>query len=286
MSNRTHDLRKSALHSLLRPIVRFCLRSSYTAQDLFEAAKEIFVQIAAEELTSTGEKINRSRLSIVTGLRRPEIRRILESRPPERTEGSHSLLARVMLQWRNDREFSLEPGEPRPLSYRGPNAEFRKLCNKVSTTLNPGTVQFDFERRGFAVREGKSLVLKFRQLPLTDMPAESFSILGKDLDGLVQAVEENLLSTAPITNLHLRTEFDNIVPRFIPTIRRWLMDEGKDFHRRIRNFLAQFDKDLNPDLSGEEGRARVAATAFSLTDLASDWKSASPSNPQSSQSSD
>ena len=136
-------VRREALKLILRPI----LRSSYTVQDLLSAAKEIFVEVAEEAFREQNEKVNASRLSIVTGLRRPEVLRLQRTEKSPKDE-TGNLLSRVMGQWRNDRNYSGAPGEPRDLTFRGENSEFRKLCSKVSLTLNPGTVLFEFERRG------------------------------------------------------------------------------------------------------------------------------------------
>ena len=130
---------------------------------------------------------------------------------------------------------------------------------------------FEFERRGFVERKDDKLVLLYRQIPLASFPEAGLKVLSNDLCSTIDAVEENLFRPAPITNLHLRTEFDRIAPRFVPTIRRWLLDEGKEFHRKARNFLAQFDKDLNPEMAKEEGEIEVSVTASSYTPPAKEW---------------
>lgn len=272
--NSNGDLRKFALRCVLSPVVRFCLRSSFALQDLLSVAKELFVEFAEAELSKHEEKVNVSRLSVLTGIRRAEVQRLRARPAAEQTDSANHFLMRVMAQWRNDPEFSVRPGEPKPLTFSGKNATFRKLCAKVSAAINAGTVQFEFERRGLVERQNESLVLLYRQLPLGSAPRDGLDVLSKDLDELLQAAEENLFRPAPITNLHLRTEFDNIEPRYLPTIRRWLLDEGKDFHSRARNFLAQFDRDLNPDLSRGNSQAgvRVSVGTHSLTPLADEWK--------------
>ncbi len=58
---------------------------------------------------------------------------------------------------------------------------------------------------------------------------------------------------------------DNIFYRDLPRIRRWLVDEGKLFHQKVRNYLAQFDKDISVEQGDMRSGARVTVTAVSLT---------------------
>lgn len=158
-----------------------------------------------------------------------------------------------------------KPGAPRALSYKGRRSEFRKFCERVSTTLNPRTVQFELERRGSVKPTDGSLELIFKIIPYEHQPLDAFELVAKDIDSLLEATEENILAPAPITNLHIRTEFDNVVPRNLTTIRQWLIEEGKEFHSRARAFISQFDKDLNLTLESEKGGGRVTLSAFSVT---------------------
>ncbi len=261
-------LKSKALKRLVLPLVRLCVRSSCSLQDLVEILKQGFVEVAAEDLGAQQLKPNVSRLSAVTGIRRPEIRRLLKMNE-EDVSPSKNLLARVIAQWQFDPHFSEKPGVPRILTFKGRSAEFKRLCERVSTTLNPGTVQFEFERRKFVQRVDDSLELIYKVVPLDQEPLEAFDLVAKDIDGLIRSTEENILAPQHITNLHIHTEFDNIVPRNLTTIRQWLIEEGKDFHSRARAFIAQFDKDLNPDLTTAQGGGKVCLSAFSVTEARS-----------------
>lgn len=70
-------LKARVLRRLVIPLIRLCVRSSYSLQDLVEILKFGFVQVAIEDLSSQGLKPNVSRVSAVTGIRRPEVRRLL-----------------------------------------------------------------------------------------------------------------------------------------------------------------------------------------------------------------
>ncbi len=69
-----------------------------------------------------------------------------------------------------------------------------------------------------------------------------------------------------MSNLHLRTDFDNIYTSEIIPIRRWLIAEGKAFHKRAREFLSRFDKDLNEDVDEtRKAGGKIVLTSFSFS---------------------
>ena len=93
-----------------------------------------------------------------------------------------------------------------------------------------------------------------------------FDLLSKDLESLIRAAEHNLTLPAEVPHLHIRTEFDNISVRYLPEIRHWLIEQGQEFHRKAREYLSRYDKDINPELAREAGRGFVALGAFSWTE--------------------
>lgn len=251
------------LKQVLEPFVQFCLRNSLAIQDVVDVAKIAFVESAARQLEAHGKKVNVSRLSVLTGLYRKDVTRIFRHRGGPREE-SVSILARVVGQWRHDQRFITKSGKPRILSFKGKTSEFKALVESVSKSINPGTILFELERMGALKREARGVQLLWQMPSFAKDPKQGFKILAADLDILMRSVEENLFVQDQLSNLHIRTEYDNIITKAVPEIKVWLLEEGKAFHKRAREFLSQFDKDLAPGLTQEEGGAHVVVSAFGM----------------------
>ncbi|RIL03955.1 MAG: hypothetical protein DCC75_12725 [Proteobacteria bacterium] len=256
------------LRLLLIPLVRFCLRKACSAQDFMHVTKLAFIQVAEEEITRTGKKVNVSRVSVVTGLHRGDLKKLYGQKLSP-TQDPVSLVARVVGQWRYDKRFCHSPGKPRLLSFKGENSEFRALCAAVSTNLNAGTILFELERLGLAERTPRGLKhLVFIPSSQHD-PVKAYGAAAEELDVYLQAIRENLEGNPDISNLHLFTSYDNILVCKIPEIRRWFVEKGKLLHREAREFLSKFDKDINPgeEADKEAGGGKVALGTFSFTVL-------------------
>lgn len=250
------------LKSLLRPALRFCLRNSIQVRTVFEAAKTVLVELAVDEIKRTQSEVTISRISVMTGLNRRDAGRIY------REEGSayrvDNLSSRVLGLWEQDSRFLTKSRKPRVLRYQGKDSEFKTLVKLVSKELNPATVLFELERTGAVSRTSKGVKL-IRAVELYEgKPAKGLDLLARDIDTLATLVEENLFQPSAIRNLHIRTEYDNIIVKELPKIRKWLLKQGKLFHKRTRTYVSQYDIDLNPDITEEAG-ARVVLGAFSWT---------------------
>lgn len=254
-----------SIKELLRPVVRLCLRRSLKIQDILLLLKECFVEVASEELAREGHEANISRISVVSGLQRKDIIKLNQS---DNTKSSHTnLLTKLIGQWQQNREFSKPIGTPRPLTFEGNESEFATLVRTISTDVNPYTVLFELERTNQVKKDGKFLKLlsAVYEVAGSKKLSEAFSIVGRECNDLFSAVEQNILTTCEVPNLHLRTEFDNICVDALPKIRAWVLDKGTTLHEEARAYLAQFDKDSNPRLFSKDGGAKVALSAFSLT---------------------
>ena len=250
---------------MLRPLAKFCIRSTLSYQELIRAAKEVFVEAADEEIRKTGHKVNVSRISAVTGLMRKDVTKIYRDKEPA-LEGPLSLHARLIALWCEDPRFCSGNGRPRVLSFRGEKNTFSKLVSSLSQHINPGTVLFELERGGVVERIGDGLKLKHDLFYLNTDPRQGFALLSQDIDLLINTVEENIYDANSISNLHIRTEYDNVSRKDLPKIRRWLVAAGKQFHRRARAFISKHDLDISPS-AREDGPAgaKVVVSAFSFT---------------------
>lgn len=257
------------LRRLLRPAVRFCLRRSVKIQDLIRALKFEFVHVAKEELARESHVSSVSRLSAMTGLQRKDLKQLLDDGSSSKNlEGSSgNLMFRVINRWSQDRRFIKGNGKPRALTTEGLESEFSKLVRTVSTDLNHHTLLFELERLGFIRRDGNYVHLLTNVYSNQNNTIEALADSTQDLDDLYRAVEENLGSDGSDLNLHARTAYDSISSVDIPRIRKWIFEKGVEFHKQVRAYLAQFDRDLSqPGKSSGDDRSRIVFGTFSFSE--------------------
>ena len=199
----------------------------------------------------------------MTGMNRREVTRIY--REGVSIESMPNLSRRVLNRWEQDERYLNKANKPKVLSYKGESSEFNQLVESVTKDMKPATMLFELERIG-AVKRGKKTVRLVQSIAQHQGHADrGLDLLARDVDTLIHAVEENLFTPSDPRNLHLRTEFDNIYEEDVPKIKAWMRQQGALFHKRAREYLSRFDKDINRDFE-KKGGARVVIGAFSWTE--------------------
>lgn len=258
-----------ALRKLIRPLARFCFKHNIRIQEFEEVAKLSFLDVAEEEIKLKNESVSQSRLSVITGLHRRDVNRLYvqESEP----KLSHNLLTRVIGHWRS--AYSHKNGNPIRLSLEGRPSEFMELVWSISKDANPYAVMFELERSGLVRRVDDKVELIARGfIPSKDFEL-GFSLLARDSNDLLLAVEENVIDGIEPANLHLTTEYDNLSESDFKSVRKWLLDEGAKIHLKIGAYLAKLDRDATPSKQRDtpaEKRLRVAFSSFSRVHLLND----------------
>lgn len=124
MSNGLKQAAFASARLLLRPVVRLLLRCGVTWKELAELCKLVYVEVAAADFGKRGRPTNASRIAILTGLSRREVKR---AREMLEEHGEAGLIAverinhasRVLSGWYQDAEFCSAPGKPRLLPLEG-----------------------------------------------------------------------------------------------------------------------------------------------------------------------
>ena len=257
MASISPTLLNECARRLLRPIIKFCLSHGLKLQDLNEFLKVEFVEAAKSEIEFKGEQPSVSRISVMTGVHRPDVLRITEGEGEYKE--SKNQIVRIVGQWQHNKKFCNPAGKPKVIDIQGKNSEFVKLVQSVSADLNPYTVLFELERSGLAQRTTKGLKLISKLYIPKDNVQGGFDLLAKDMEDLIFAVSENIFEQPIYPNLHIRTEYDNIPAKFIEPVRKWLLEEGSAVHRKARKFLSEKDADFTPNLKDKsDGKLRVS----------------------------
>lgn len=253
----------ACLEKLLRPALLFCLKRSLALADLIEAAKKVYVELAAEQLEKEGAKINHSRLSIITGIHRTEIKRLYAQK--ETKELSSAIVARLISRWRQDSRFLTKSGRPRSLNFEGERSEFEKLVRSVSMELGTGLARFQLVRTGAAkeVNNGTALKLVASGFVPRGNSAAEFEIMGEDIEDLAWAVIENLEheNEEDRVNFHAKTAFDNIDQDDLPEIQAWFVKQCASMHAKAERYLSKFDLDRSPSKK-KRGKKRFVFGSF------------------------
>ena len=257
-------LTKEQIRHYLKPIIRAFLRHGYSIHDLIVIGKELFIEAAQEEMVNKGRKVNISRISVMTGLYRREISEYLKGKH-QPSEYSASLVARVLSKWETAPKFLDSSKKPRPLGWKVKGNEFSKLVYSVSKDTHDGTILAELKRAGLVVVEDDMVRLIKREALIPGDIDRATKIVETNLEGCLRSAEENMLLNPEPRNLHLKTAYDNLPVEKLPEIKRWILENGREFHQRVRGYLAAFDKDTTEavELDGQSG-GKIVVTSYSF----------------------
>lgn len=193
-TEQTYKVLSTTLTRLLRPLVRLMLRNGVTFQAFTELVKVLFVDVAAKEFLIAGRKQSDSRISVITGLTRKEVKRITQADPPDDVETfvRYNRAARVISGWIQDPDFIDRHGNPRDIPIDGNKPHFAELVRRYSGDAPARAVLDELERVGAVARMGsnKLTLLTRAYVPQTD-DAEKIAILGVTTGNLIDTIEQN-----------------------------------------------------------------------------------------------
>ncbi len=255
---------RSSVILMLRPIVRFCLTRGLHVQDFIEVSKKVFVDTAVEIVRNKNDELSVSKLSVMTGIQRPEIKRLLETSDIAQ-EKSKDFVSRIIGQWSADRRFK-KGNAPKKLTIEGANSEFANLVQLVGSDLSSHTVRYELERLGLIqVKAGYVTLISPAYVTKGD-PTSTLRLGAQDVSDLITSIQENAFTEHHVANLQARTEYDNIPDEKLIEIREWLLKAGGQFHKRMRNYLSKYDRDITKSKKLGNGRNRIVVGTYSLVE--------------------
>lgn len=151
-----------ALLRVLRPLVRLLLEHGVTYPYLANLLKTVFVDVAAHDFPLPGKAQTDSRLSLLTGVHRKDVKRLV--RAPHATDEvppAVSLGAELVARWSTDADYVDTAGRPRPLARfatEDGSVSFEALVAGVNKDIRPRVVLDEWLRLGVARLDDDSRV--------------------------------------------------------------------------------------------------------------------------------
>ena len=182
---------------ILRPIIRLAIRRGVSFPNFSELLKAIYVQVADQEFTLTSKNQTDSRLSVITGVHRKEIKRLRELGTYDVViPRSASLSSLLISRWLTDPDFSSPDGVPRPLPRsrtHGVHFGFDDLVERVTKDVRPRAIFDDWLNRGIiTVQNDGSIRLLVEVYGPNGEEEEKLYYFGRNLRDHIQAAVANI----------------------------------------------------------------------------------------------
>lgn len=140
---------------IMRPIARILLRYGISHREFSEIAKTAFVDIASSDFGLRGRQTNISRVAVMTGLTRKEVKRVRD----EIAGGERSIsvkttpISDVLHQWYAHVDFTDKDGKPIDLPFSGPSGSFTSLVKAYGGDVPAGAMRTEMIRVGVIRQE-------------------------------------------------------------------------------------------------------------------------------------
>ena len=232
----------------LRPIARWLLKSGITWKEFAELSRTVFVDVAAEEFGLRGRPTNVSRIALLTGLTRRDVRRyrastLLESASARRAEDDLNHATRVLAGWHLDAEFIDDMGRPRALPASGDGATFSALVRRYAGDIPATALAKELLLSGSVVRaeDGAYRAVRRYYMPRA-MDGKAVERAGHVLADLTTTLEYNLSRDAAApSRFEGRAQNRHVAPEHLPAFRAFMEREAQGFLERCDEWLSSHE---------------------------------------------
>ncbi len=207
-----------ALRRALRPLIGFLIARGITFPLLADSLRQLYVEVAQAEGRATGQRATDSRVSLLTGVHRKELRRLREAAeadaapPPEPV----TLASQVIARWLGLPAYTDAEGKPLPLPRLPPEEggpSFDSLVAGVTTDLRARTVADAFLAQGLVATDPEGrLVLRVEAfLPAPGSEAQ-LHYFGRNLGDHIAAACANVAAQGAPPALERSLHYDGLRP--------------------------------------------------------------------------
>ena len=258
----------SAVVRLLRPLVRVLLSNGVSFKSFMELVRRTYVDVAMSELAIPGKKQTVSRISVLTGLTRKDVQRILKKEAPlERETGErYNRAARVLTGWIRDSEYTDSKGEPLTLPVEDPSKGFNTLVRRYSGDIPARAVLDELVRVGAVERTSDN---RIRLLARAYIPSASqldkLGILGTDVADLIHTIDHNLEKGSSDPRFQRKVMYDNLPKEVIEEFRALSAKQSQQLLEQLDAWLSKRDRDVSPTTKGT-GRVRAGIGVYYFED--------------------
>lgn len=201
MLGNTPSILPAAIGYCLRPLVRLCLRFGIDYRGLLELLKEAFVLQAIDEIAKSGHVPTDSRISLLTGLYRTDVKRLRGMAEKESSIHKPSLAANLVAYWTGTPALLDEYGNPRPLMRQAVGVgelSFADVARAMTRDTHPRALLDECVRQGVVYIDDDDMVHLNVEILIPDAGLdEKVVIFAHTIHDHIEASGSNLAGDTP-----------------------------------------------------------------------------------------
>ncbi|MEL7024689.1 MAG: DUF6502 family protein [Pseudomonadota bacterium] len=160
MRSRLQEKLLGLLFKALRPLVHILLEAGIGHREFAEVAKRAYVDVAIKNYGIRGRDTNISRVAVMTGLTRKEVKKIKDSGAGYDFSEVKQIPANTVLNyWYCDEEFLDGSGEPKGLDFAGGPGSFSDLVKRYAGDIPPGALRTELIRTGAVEKRADGMLI-------------------------------------------------------------------------------------------------------------------------------
>jgi len=245
---------QKAVTRVLSPLVRLLLRHGVSHGEFVSWAKQAYVQEAAKSFGIDDKPPTVSRMAIVTGINRKEVKRLLDL-PAEIEPGisKHNRALRVVTGWLQDAEFHNSQGEPAVLAYGDSSDAFNQLVRQYGGDVPARALLDELIRVGTAKLEGTNVELLTNGYVPHESQEAMLDLFATSARDLLTTLDYNLSDVAN-NRLQLSVSYDNVSEEGLKQFRLLGRDKAMVLLRELDTWLKQHDQGEDEPANGLRNR--------------------------------
>jgi hypothetical protein len=261
-ARRAEALRKELLEAfkhLMTPLVRMLLANGVAYGEFAEVVKSVYVEVAgSRDFALPDRKNSASRVAILTGLTRKEVKRLLDAAAGKGIDSTPSVslnrATRVLQGWYQDPEFVGPYGIPLELPLEGDDPTFATLVRRYSGDMPARAILEELKRVG-SVEELPDGLLRAasRQYITSELDPDSARYFGGAIHDLASTIAHNLDPERSDPTLFERAMLrEELASALLPQFRAFLEREGMLFLERLEDWVDREENELGESQGDDE----------------------------------
>ena len=244
---------QKAVTRVLSPLVRLLLRHGVSHGEFSSWAKQAYVNEASQHFGLNEKMPTVSRMAIVTGINRKEVKRLLDL-PSEIEPGiaKHNRALRVVTGWLQDSEFHTN-SEPSVLTYGDVDDTFNELVRRYGGDVPARALLDELVRVGTVRQSGSEVELLTHGYVPHESQEAMLDLFATSASDLLETLEYNL-SDINHNRLQLSVAYDNVSDEGLQAFQTLGRDKAMLLLRELDDWLKQHDLGNEAPESGKKNR--------------------------------